>query len=334
MGLIKSIPSIFTREFTLWNKIEFFRQILYWFLLLNTLSLLPIARELWDYNGMVGTRGWHVNYEWYEQGSYALLNILSHPANSYLTWFYQLFVVGQIVCLIFGILRILPVLSSIGIYLTTANLFHKGFLMFTGGEVLVNILLFYLIFIQTTNQQRGGGVKGLLRRRIETPYFSELQTILNNTFYWIILIQICVVYFYSTAYKLFDPNWTSGNALMYISQIEGYSSASVRWMFADHQLFSQIATYSSLLYMGLFPILVWFKRIKVPFLLYGVIFHLLISFGMGIFTFGIIMILCYLLFLDEQQLDWIQRKFRLKKLVRTASPESTQYQTQVPNTEE
>ena len=181
------------------------------------------------------------------------------------------------------------------IYVFTVNLFLKGYLAFTGGEVLVNLILFYLIFIQKPKHDDG--------------IFHDIQQILSNTFYWIILIQICILYFFSSFYKMFDYHWYEGSAIMYISRIDAYSSYLFETIFAENLVLSMIATYVTLAYQVLFPILVWFKKIKIPFLIVGTLFHLGIAFGMGLFTFGVIMIIVYILFLDESHIKKIKGIF-------------------------
>jgi hypothetical protein len=291
-----SIPHIFSRDFPHMEKIEFFRRVLYFFLLFNALTLLPAAHDLFAYYGLVGTKGWNTAIPTYRQGTYGVINVLSHPANSVYWWLYIVFIVGQIFFLITGLLKKWPLLSSLMVFFFTINLFMKGYLAFTGGEVLMNFILFYLIFIQAPKS------KGA---------FGDLQNIVNNSFYWILLIQICLLYFFSSIYKLYDQDWISGNAIMYISRLNEFDSPLTSF-FKDSYIMSAIGGYITLAYQLLFFILVWIKKIKIPFLIVGVILHLLISFGMGVFTFGITMVLTYLLFLDEKHLLWIKSKLKRK----------------------
>ncbi len=289
---MRSIAKIFSSDFRHWDRIDFFRKVLYLFLFINTLTLLPIAWEIWSYNGITGSRGF------YWTGSYSLLNVLSHPKNSSWEWVYILFIIGQLTFLATGFLNKWPRISALLVYFFTVNLFLKGSIMFTGGEVLVNFLLFYLIFIQ---KPKDGSKYGFF------------QNVLNNTFYRIILIQICLCYFFSFWYKLYDENWMSGEAMMYIARIDHFSSAMMRWLFAENEGLSMIATYLTLIYLGAFPILIWFKKLKLLVLLLGVLIHLAISLLMGIFAFGMIMILCYLLFVEDRHLEWIRAKVKLKR---------------------
>lgn len=309
--MIKQIPEIFTRDFEHWFKIEIFRRVLYIFLLFNTIALLPIASDLWSYYGMSGNR-WDLSLPIWKQFSTSFLNVLSHPANAAYSWVYILFIVGQIVFLLTGIFRIFPKISSLAVFFFTVNLNMKGALMFTGGEVLLNLMLFYLIFIQSSDNSNKWKPKFWISRD-EKPDFNPLQNTLNNSFYWIILIQVCMLYFFSTLYKLLDENWRSGDAIMYISNVSAYSGGAMRALFGESHLLSMVATYFVLIYQGFFPLFVWVKKIKIPFLLFGVFFHLCIAFGMGIFTFGIVMCLVYLPFLSGDQIDGLGKKLRLRR---------------------
>lgn len=82
-------------------------------------------------------------------------------------------------------------------------------------------------------------------------------------------------------------------------------------MLEDKLVLGKILTYSLLIYQASFPIVVWIKKLKIPILIMGVIFHLSISMGMCIFAFGIVMSLIYLLFLVDSHINWL--KNRLKK---------------------
>jgi hypothetical protein len=283
---MKNIIAYFITDFKHWKKIDFFKRLLYGFLFINTLSLLPIANDIFGYNGLAGSKGFIWN------GSESFLNLLSHPINHKNEWIHWVFIIGQLIFLILGFFRIKPWLSSISIWFFTVNLFLKGALFLTGGEALVNLILFYLIFIQKTDKES----KNYLR-----------QNTINNTFYIMLLIQICVLYFFSTFWKLFDDNWISGHALYYISQIESFSSDWMYTIFKDNLWLSKAVTYAVLFYQGSFAFIVWIKKIKVPFLILGTFFHITISIGMGIFTFGIIMSLSYILFLEERHIDWMKQ---------------------------
>jgi hypothetical protein len=291
--MLNKLPEIFLRPFPYWDKVNFFRKTLYLFLLINALVLLPIIEEIYGYHGIIGGVGWDLAEPWYSMGSRAFLFILNHPINSGHGWIMYVFVIGQIFALIAGLWNFYPKLASVLVYFFTANLFNRAYLVFTGGEVLITLLLFYLMFIHTSNS------KG---QQKEAPAFTLIQTTLNNTFYWILLLQVVVLYLFSTIYKMTDPLWMNGSALMYISELSFFSGDAMSYLFSDNLILSQVFTYLVLFYQGLFPILVWVKQIKIPYLILGVAIHLGIAWWMGIFTFGITMCISYILFLTPNQL--------------------------------
>jgi len=281
------ILDYFTSDFKHWRKVDFFKRLLYLFLFINTLTLLPAVNDIFGYNGLAGYR----SFQW--TGSEAFLNLLSHPINHNHGWIHWLFVIGQLVFLTTGFLRIYPKLSSLAIWFLTANLFTKGGLFFTGGEVLVNILLFYMIFIQKVEKD----AKNYL-----------IQNTLNNTFYILTLIQVCILYFFAFFWKLYDFNWMSGDAIYYISKIDTFSSNWFKNLITNNVILGKLLTYTVLFYQGSFIIFVWIKRLKIPFLILGMGIHIAISIGMGIFAFGIYMSISYILFLDNNQIEWLKKK--------------------------
>ncbi|MCH2235339.1 MAG: HTTM domain-containing protein [Crocinitomicaceae bacterium] len=303
MEALKRIPAYFTRDFQDWETFELFKNTLYVFLFVNTLILMPIATEMYDFHGMADFRPWNLEIPWYKQFSFAITNILSHPATNTRPWIIWFFIGGQLLFLALGFFNRIPRISAVMIYFFTANLFLKGSMMLTGGEVLIYILLVYMAFIQFTSRKLKEGGAELS--------FSPIQNLLNNTFFLACKIQVCYLYFFSTVYKLYDEHWIGGDALMYVSRIEHYQNAPFAFVFSDNPTVAMIATYFALAYQLCFPVLVWTNKLKTPLLIVGVIFHLGIAFGMGIFGFGIIMCLTYLMFLNKSHTLWIRKKLRM-----------------------
>ena len=306
MEALKRIPKYFTRDFQDWETFELFKKAIYVFLFVNTIILLPIATEMYDFHGMADFRPWSLDVPWYKQFSFAVTNILSHPAANTRPWIIWFFIGGQLIFLTLGFFNRIPKISAVMIYFFTANLFLKGSLMLTAGEVLIYILLIYMAFIQFSKRKTVD--------KVDEITFTPLQNILNNTFFLACKIQVCYLYFFSTVYKLYDEYWTGGEALLYVSRIEHYQNAPFAFLFSDNPTVAMVATYFALAYQLLFPILVWTNKLKTPLLITGVIFHLGIAFGMGIFGFGIIMCLTYLMFLNKSQTRWIRKKLKMSEV--------------------
>jgi len=57
----------------------------------------------------------------------------------------------------------------------------------------------------------------------------------------------------------------------------------------------------ALAYQLAFPFLIWIKKIKKLLLAFGVLFHLVIGLGMGIWDFALIMMASYTAFIEMKK---------------------------------
>lgn len=211
--------------------------------------------------------------------TYFILNMLSFP--NFQNWYLAFFIV-QITALILSYFRKFETILSVVVWFTTVNLINASGPIYTGGEVLVKLLLFYMIFIKEDQSGKN----------------NVLRNVLNNVFFVACLIQVILVYVFSAWYKWIDPNWVNGNAFGFVANIDAYSVPWVSNIISDYPLTGKWFTWIGLGYQTLFPVAIWFRKIKPYFLLIGVAFHLSISLFLGIFAFGLIMVSVYLLFID------------------------------------
>lgn len=205
-----------------------------------------------------------------------------------------------------GILFILliAVLSMIGLF-KRSNYLTNGLLWFTivnannflyptltAGDYLLNQFLFFNIFFSLTNSKNN--------------VVQDAKIIFHNVALTGIKVQVCLAYFLAGWFKLTDSDWLSGIVVYQTFQIPEYSNAFLKNI---PQSLCMILTYATLVYQLLFPVLIWIRPFKIYLFAFGILQHLIIAFGMGLFSFGIIMIICYLLFLkyDDSHTDFIDR---------------------------
>lgn len=167
------------------------------------------------------------------------------------------------------------------LWLTVINLHAALYASLTAGDYLLNQLLFFNIFFSGS------------------PPASAFSRDLANAFHNVALagvrIQVCLAYFLAAWFKLTDASWLDGSALQAIFQVPEYSSA---FLAALPPWLCLASTYATLTYQLLFPFTIWLRPFKIYLLAFGVAQHLLIAFGMGLFSFSIIMLISYLLFLE------------------------------------
>jgi hypothetical protein len=179
-------------------------------------------------------------------------------------------------------------------WVTGVMLISATILIYNAGIFIAGSWLFFLVFY--------------------FPKASEnWKIVLSN---WAILackIQFLVVYFYSAAYKWMDVDWRNGDSIHFLSLNQQFTPD---WLCSIYQLspwFSSGLTYLMLMYLTLFPILIWWNRTKNVLLLVGICFHLYTMFIMRLYDFGSIMIIGYILFLSNSQITSLNRLLRINR---------------------
>ncbi|MGZ3883944.1 MAG: hypothetical protein ACXVPD_07075, partial [Bacteroidia bacterium] len=96
--------------------------------------------------------------------------------------------------------------------------------------------------------------------------------------------------------KLTDDSWLSGEALFQTLIVRDFSLPVIYSGLHYNTWFLSLATYLTLGYQLLFPVLIWFKKIKPLLLGFGIFQHLFIALVIGLPSFGFIMIISYSIF--------------------------------------
>lgn len=133
---------------------------------------------------------------------------------------------------------------------------------------------------------------------------KPLQIDLSNLGFLAVRLQLILVYFISAFYKLQGEAWLDGTALYQTLQIDAFSNPRLSSMLLGSVGLLKFMTIASLAYQTLFPILVWIKKIKGPFLAIGVIFHLGIGLTLNLWDFATIMLIGYIAFINAP-ITWI-----------------------------
>jgi len=196
-------------------------------------------------------------------------------------WLRKVFIGVMAALALTGLLGFQSIVGNILLSFCTYNIHNYLYPTLTAGDFLLNQLLFFNIF--------------LVSRTSAKPVLRDLQCAIHNTGLLALKIQICLVYALASYYKLADPDWMGGEAVQHTLRIDMYALPSLQHL--PHWL-SVFMNYSTLLYQLLFPVLVWIRPAKKWLLALGVAQHLFIALGMGLFSFGMVMIISYIVFLD------------------------------------
>jgi hypothetical protein len=169
--------------------------------------------------------------------------------------------------------------ADLALWLIVENLHFDIYATLTGGDYLLNQLLFFNIFIAMDHSA-------------ERHTYREVYVCLHNGAITAVMIQVCIVYLVAGVAKLRDTSWLGGDAVAGVSALDHFSNG---YRFGRGGL-ATLLTYGALFYQLLFPLLVWIRPLKIPLLAVGVAMHVYIMVIVGLPAFGLIMIISYIFF--------------------------------------
>lgn len=124
-------------------------------------------------------------------------------------------------------------------------------------------------------------------------------------------IQVALIYLISAWDKLLSPAWRNGDAFLYIRNIDTTFNPLLLPL-TQSEVMSFTLSWVTILFEFLFVILVWKKRTRLFILCVGIVFHLVIWFMLSLPDFALLMILCYLIFIKDRDLDVLRSRLRLQ----------------------
>jgi hypothetical protein len=163
------------------------------------------------------------------------------------------------------------------IWFLLLNIHQATYISLSGGDYLLQQLVLCSLFLQ--------------KRRGERPK----HPIIHNLSALAIMVQVCFMYVSAGVFKVINADWQNGLALFWFMKQDAFNT--MQWQFPN--FVSKVLNYLVVGYQLSFPILFFSKKLK-PFLLFvGVIMHVFIIVIMGLWSFGIISLLPYLLFFER-----------------------------------
>jgi hypothetical protein len=124
-------------------------------------------------------------------------------------------------------------------------------------------------------------------------------SVLANIAIRLIQIHMCVIYFFAGTSKLMGPAWWNGQAMwLAFSNLE-YQSMNMTWL-AWHPKLVNLATHVTILWEVFFCVLIWLPRIRPLVLAGAVMTHTGIGLCLGMWTFGLVMLIGNMAFLPPE----------------------------------
>lgn len=244
-----------------------FRKCLYGFLLLKIIFSTSAVIEIEQYQPLLlaSTIAWI---------GYAPLLLSKINVSFFLGIFILLVVIG----LVFKSNYITAFL----IFWFSVSLSKLMFPIINGSDLVLN--LFLLIGVFMSHQRFLVG--------------SEIISALSIVSVLIAQIQLSLIYFLSGYDKLLSEAWRSGAAVFSILNLDFFQNPSFTFNLSSTACW--VVGWVVILFELGFAVLIWIKSFRVPILIVGALFHICIIYFLGLLDFGILMILCYAVFLPSE----------------------------------
>jgi hypothetical protein len=181
------------------------------------------------------------------------------------------------------------------------SIFHfRGVFFFRAAAWLSALWIYYA----GINAMNAGYVYMMLLMFFCIPYSSK-----SNKPFWSFLsrlsllaagIQVGLIYFYTSIYKLTSWQWLSGEAIYQTFASDWFSNETIRDVVQVMPYFiSVIFAYVIMLFQFTFPIIINWKKTRKFAVILGVSIHLYIGIFMHMWDFAVAMMVPYVLFLNS-----------------------------------
>lgn len=200
--------------------------------------------------------------------------------------------------------------AALAIWVLHMGFLQRNYAIVFGADVISAVLLFYLAFARTEDRL---SVASLWRR--EAPPAPRAPEALSSMFARLLQVQIAVIYAYTGFEKLRGASWWDGTALWTVlgnPQMVAFNMDFVR----GAPLVIAALTFATILFEIYWPAAVLSRRSRGPWLAAGVLFHAGIGAIMSLWTFSLIMLSAYWLFVPRGALERAWSRLKAGRVAR------------------
>ncbi|MCB0350964.1 MAG: HTTM domain-containing protein, partial [Bdellovibrionales bacterium] len=176
--------------------------------------------------------------------------------------------------------------------LVNLGLMQRNMSVVYGADLFTNFWLFYLSFV---NHNQYFSLWNVICKNRKIIQESDLVSTMGIR---LLQAQLCLSYAYTGLEKFKGIQWWEGSAIWHVIGIDAIITRDFSFL---QNVPTLVATLCMLtvIFEVYFIFAVWNKRLKYPWLLVGLVFHLSTGFFMELWFFGFIMVAPYILFLPD-----------------------------------
>nr|WP_302054861.1 sporulation-delaying protein SdpB family protein [Macrococcus equipercicus] len=209
------------------------------------------------------------------------------------SWNLEIMRFVMIIILIISMLGFAPFITCIFHWYICYSIQNNG-LPIDGGDQIATVISFLLIPILLTDWR-------INQYNIPIKPLDYYKKLISFSFFWIIKIQICIIYFSAAIGRLKNEEWGNGTALYYFfkDSIFGVPDWEYKLLtpILESKIIIPITWGITILEVFLAFNIIGSPKTKKIALLLGIFLHLGIGLTIGIWSFSIVMIVCLFLYL-------------------------------------
>jgi hypothetical protein len=187
-------------------------------------------------------------------------------------------------------------ISSVAVFLCLVSMQQRNLFLLHGGDTFLRVAGFFLMFAPA-------GAALSVDRLIRIRRGREGEE-LAPSLPWaqrMIQFELALMYFVSFLWKLKGNTWLEGTALYYVVHLHSIARFPIPgWI--EHPAILKIGSWFALLLEFSLGVLIWFRRLRYPLLLMGLVFHLCIEYALNLPMFEWDVLTAYVLFVEPSDL--------------------------------
>ena len=220
-----------------------------------------------------------------DDDTWSLLTFIPQTDFAYWAVYYAIMI--HIVLLGMGIM---PRFQVLCIFLWYSSFTHHNNLLWDGEDTVLRLYAFYMLFMPLQGHTIWTFLGCKIPQNDDCPIWP----------FRIVQIQMCLVYFSTSALKWTGREWKKGTALYYVVQLDDlYGGLLNPSLLFGYLVSLKALTWGSLWLETIAPVMVWWEKTRRFTLVCIVAFHLGIDMTMNLNCFHWIMILGWLSFLAQ-----------------------------------
>ncbi len=206
--------------------------------------------------------------------------------------------------------------SSAAVFLCLASIQQRNLFILHGGDVFLRVAGFFLIFAPAGAALSIDRLIRIRRGRegatppLSAPWAQRM-----------IQYQLAFMYFVSVMWKLKGNTWRNGTAVDYVFHLHAVTRFPLpAWALLPVMIKAE--TWLTLVIEFSLAVLIWFRPLRYPLLLVGLLFHLCLEYALNVPMFQWDILSAYVLFIDPDDLSRAWRAIFRRAPVRSREPES------------